>query len=111
LKVRRPPWTASDSSPTAPASIGRPSTHYLQALVLYRTLGYVYEVANTLDNIGHPHTALGQHCEAREAWQVALELYREQGRDDDAARVQRQLDDLGTHHDADQPPRDAESAD
>jgi hypothetical protein len=34
------------------------------------------------------------HDQARKAWQEALELYREQGRDEDAARVQRQLDDL-----------------
>jgi hypothetical protein len=27
-------------------------------------------------------------------WREALRLYREQGRDDDATRVQRQLDDL-----------------
>ncbi|MET8760658.1 BTAD domain-containing putative transcriptional regulator [Lentzea sp. NPDC004782] len=84
--------------------------HYHQALTLYRTLGYAYVVADTLDHVGHPHAALGQHDQARQVWQEALELYRQQGREDDATRVQRQLDGLNPHHDADQPPRDAESA-
>ncbi|GHH42248.1 AfsR/SARP family transcriptional regulator [Lentzea cavernae] len=83
--------------------------NYHQALALFRTLDDAYEVANTLGNIGHPYTALGQHHQARQAWREALMLYREQGRDDDAERVQRQLDDLGPHHDAAQPPRSPES--
>ncbi|WP_433271336.1 BTAD domain-containing putative transcriptional regulator [Actinosynnema sp. CS-041913] len=70
--------------------------HYHQALTLYRTLGHTYEAAGTLDRVGHPHAALGHHDRAREVWQKALELYREQGRDTDADRVRRQLDDLDT---------------
>ncbi|MFI0799187.1 DNA-binding transcriptional activator of the SARP family [Amycolatopsis lurida] len=69
--------------------------HYHQVLILFRTLGHTYEVASTLDRVGHPHTALGQHERASQVWLEALELYQEQGRDDDAARVKRQLDDLG----------------
>ncbi|GAA0639417.1 hypothetical protein GCM10010174_71890 [Kutzneria viridogrisea] len=74
--------------------------HYHQALTLYRTLGYTYRIANTLDDVGHPHVALGQHDRARAVWREALELYQEQGRDTDAERVQRQLDDLDNPSDA-----------
>jgi hypothetical protein len=34
------------------------------------------------------------HEQARVVWRKALELYQQQGRDDAADRVQRQLDDL-----------------
>jgi hypothetical protein len=34
------------------------------------------------------------HEQARAAWSTALELYRAQGRDHDATRVRRQLDEL-----------------
>jgi tetratricopeptide (TPR) repeat protein len=68
--------------------------HYQQAVALYRTHDLPYELAVTLDNFGHPHAALGQHDQARKAWWEALQLYREQGRDGDAERVQRQLDAL-----------------
>lgn len=59
-----------------------------------RALDDFYEVANTLDSMGHPLAALGQHDQARAAWQEALKLCREQGRDDDAERVQQQLGNL-----------------
>ncbi|MDX8148720.1 BTAD domain-containing putative transcriptional regulator [Lentzea sp. BCCO 10_0061] len=68
--------------------------HYGQALALYRSLGHSYEVANTLDNLGRPHAVLGQREQARAAWREARELFREQGRDGDADRVRRQLDEL-----------------
>jgi len=68
--------------------------HYREALVLSREHGDAYQVANTLDNLGHSHAALGEHDQAREVWEEALELYREQRRDEDAARMRRQLDDL-----------------
>jgi tetratricopeptide (TPR) repeat protein len=70
--------------------------HYHQALGLLRTHGDTRYVADTLDHVGHPHVALDQHDQARAAWEEALELYRDQGRDDDAERVRRQLDDLAT---------------
>jgi tetratricopeptide (TPR) repeat protein len=70
--------------------------HYHHALILRRDLGNTYQVANTLDALGFPHAALGQTEQARTVWQEALRLYREQGRHDDATRVQHQLDNL--HH-------------
>lgn len=69
--------------------------HYSHALTLRRKLGHSYYAAETLDRLGHPHVALGQTEPARAAWQEALQLYQEQGRGDDAARVQRLLDELG----------------
>ncbi|MGM1064087.1 tetratricopeptide repeat protein [Saccharothrix sp. Mg75] len=70
--------------------------HYHQALALFRDLGYHFETANTLDGLGHPQTALGHHEQARTVWQGFLRLYRQQGRDDDATRVEQQLDRLDT---------------
>lgn len=68
--------------------------HYQRALKLFRDLGSPLHVASCLDSVGHPYTALGQHDQARVVWQEALALYRAQHRDDDADRVQRQLDAL-----------------
>jgi tetratricopeptide (TPR) repeat protein len=65
---------------------------YQQALTLYRALGNRYQSAHTLDRLGHSHIALGEHEHARVTWQEALQLYEHQGRDSDAARIQRQLD-------------------
>jgi tetratricopeptide (TPR) repeat protein len=66
-------------------------TYYQQALALFRDLGNTYEEANTLDNLGDPHTALGQHDQARHAWQHALDLYRSQRRGTAADRIHRKL--------------------
>jgi tetratricopeptide (TPR) repeat protein/transcriptional regulator with XRE-family HTH domain len=68
--------------------------HYQRALTLFQGLGHSYETANTLDNLGHPHTALGQHDHARAAWQQALQLYQGQHRTLDVQRVQQQLNTL-----------------
>jgi tetratricopeptide (TPR) repeat protein len=65
--------------------------YYQQALTLLRELGHTYEIANTLDNLGHPHAALGNHDQARAVWQEALELYEAQSRPADADRVRRRL--------------------
>ncbi|WP_228122320.1 ATP-binding protein [Saccharothrix syringae] len=69
--------------------------HYRQALAVRRELGDIYGVADTLDRLGHPHAALGHYDQARAVWRKALRLYQEQGRDNDAERMQRQLDALG----------------
>ena len=69
--------------------------HHQQAITLFRDRGNTYSCADILERLGHPHAALGQHDHARTVWQEALALYQEQGRDEDAARVRGQLDDLG----------------
>ena len=71
--------------------------HYQQALALRRTIGNTYQSADTLDQLGHPYAALGQHEQARTIWQQALGLYHQQGRDQDAQRVQHQLKALSHH--------------
>lgn len=83
--MRRTPWTAS------------------------RTIGHAYGVANTLDRVGHLHTTLGQHDQARTAWHEALELYREQDRDEDSERVQ-QLAGLALAMEPIRPSDEAETA-
>ncbi|MEU0878161.1 tetratricopeptide repeat protein [Lentzea sp. NPDC005914] len=84
--------------------------HYRQALGMFRDIGNNYQVAITLNNLGHPHLALGHTEQARAVWLEALRLYQNQGRHDEAAQVQRQLDDLDPRDDGDQPPPAAESA-
>jgi tetratricopeptide (TPR) repeat protein len=66
-------------------------TQFQLALVLRRTRGDSYQVANTLEHLGEAQAALGQHDDARQSWQEALELHQEQHRDADATRIQRQL--------------------
>jgi tetratricopeptide (TPR) repeat protein len=76
--------------------------HHQQAIDYYQralTLLRAYDPTNgtsadALDRLGHPYVVLGEHKQARVVWQEAPELYQGQGRDADAARVQRQLDDL-----------------
>ncbi|WP_407775527.1 BTAD domain-containing putative transcriptional regulator [Actinophytocola sp.] len=74
---------------------------YHHALSLYRYHGNTYDIADTLDALGHPHAALKQTGQARTVWRKARTLYQEQGRNDDATRVQHQLDNIDS-----QPPQD-----
>ncbi|WP_326950366.1 tetratricopeptide repeat protein [Amycolatopsis sp. NBC_01307] len=68
--------------------------HYREAIGRLREIGSTNEEAGTLDRLGTAYAALGRHSEAAETWRDALTLCRRQGRDDDARRVQRQLDAL-----------------
>ncbi|GAA1285163.1 hypothetical protein GCM10009634_33030 [Saccharothrix xinjiangensis] len=68
--------------------------HYHQAVTLLRGLGDAYMLVEILDRVGHAHAALGHHDQVRTVWQEVLELYRQQGRDSDAQRVQSQIDHL-----------------
>lgn len=67
--------------------------YYQQALTVLRAHDPA-EVPIVLDELGHPHVALGEHARARVVWREAVELYREHGRVEDAERVQQQLDTL-----------------
>ncbi|MET9631747.1 BTAD domain-containing putative transcriptional regulator [Lentzea sp. NPDC006480] len=69
--------------------------HYRESLALQRELAYAYGIAEVLASLGAPHAALGQHDEARAVWQEALEIYQQQGRAEEAQRVQERLDALG----------------
>ncbi len=68
---------------------------------LMRTFGDDFNLADTLSQQGQSHAALDQRDEAREIWQAARELYLQQGRDEEATRVQRYLDELDRHDDLD----------
>jgi|tagenome__1003787_1003787.scaffolds.fasta_scaffold20965122_2 tetratricopeptide (TPR) repeat protein len=63
-----------------------------RALALYRDLGDIYHVPDTLDRIGHVLIAMHRTHEARSVWNEALALYRGQQRITDARRVQREID-------------------
>ncbi|WP_337822442.1 AfsR/SARP family transcriptional regulator [Amycolatopsis sp. A1MSW2902] len=54
--------------------------HYREALALYRESGNTYLEADTLEHLGHTHRAMGDSAEARSVWQLALDLFRAQGR-------------------------------
>ena len=68
--------------------------YYQQSLTLLHSVGNTSGAARTFDSLGHPHVALSEHEQARVAWREALQLYREQGRDIEAERIQQQLDTL-----------------
>jgi len=68
--------------------------HYRESLALQRELAFDYGIAEVLSSLGAPHAALGQHDEARAVWQEALEIYQQQGRAEEAERIEEQLDAL-----------------
>lgn len=66
-------------------------TLHEQALELYRAENDDYTTVNVLIALGHPLLALEQRDQAVEVWQRALEMLEQQGRDDEADRVRKQL--------------------
>lgn len=66
--------------------------HYEQALALFGGR-HAYHLADTLDRLAECRALLGDTARARQAWQAALDLYENQQRGADAARVRRRLDD------------------
>ncbi|HEU5475650.1 MAG TPA: BTAD domain-containing putative transcriptional regulator [Actinophytocola sp.] len=67
---------------------------YRQALNLLRETGDTSGEADTLDRTAGSLAALGEPREAERTWQQALSHYQDQGRAEDADRVQRELDQL-----------------
>ncbi|WP_396122955.1 tetratricopeptide repeat protein [Actinokineospora sp. UTMC 2448] len=60
---------------------------YRQALELRKTIGDTYLEADTLEKLGCSYFALGDYGQARRIWQLALQFYRQQGREEDVARA------------------------
>ncbi|WP_409463441.1 BTAD domain-containing putative transcriptional regulator [Amycolatopsis sp. GA6-003] len=69
--------------------------HYREALALYRESGNTYLEADTLEHLGHTHRAMGEAGEARTVWQLALDLFRAQGRFAEVNAVETALARLG----------------
>ncbi|WP_167971745.1 tetratricopeptide repeat protein [Lentzea indica] len=61
-----------------------------RAAVLLRSTGSLLEAANSLAKLGDPLAALGRSGEARAAWEEAAELYRAQGRGEQASGASKQ---------------------
>jgi hypothetical protein len=55
--------------------------------VPHREMGAPHSVAETLERLGHPYTALGRTDEAQDAWRGAAALYLAQHRIADADRA------------------------
>ena len=69
-------------------------SYYQSALAEYAINKTVYGDAETFEHLGHPYRSLGRLDEAREAWQQALDLCRQQNRPTDVERIQGLLDEL-----------------
>ncbi|MET9632572.1 tetratricopeptide repeat protein [Lentzea sp. NPDC006480] len=66
-------------------------TLYEHAIELYRAENDDYTTAKILISLGHPHLALGQNDQAARVWQEGLRMLEQQGRDDEADHVRKQL--------------------
>lgn len=64
---------------------------YEDTLAIYREVQDVYHLADTLTDLGHPHLALGDYTAAAAVWRQALGMFEQQGRDQEADRVRKQL--------------------
>ena len=62
---------------------------------MLNAVGNTYYEATVLDFLGETELSLDKSAAAYTAFQQAMELYRSQGRADDADRVQRQLEKIG----------------
>jgi tetratricopeptide (TPR) repeat protein len=58
---------------------------------LLRAVGDVYQLASTLEALGHPYRALGRFADAHAVWDEAIELYQEHHRGEEAERLRRFL--------------------
>ncbi|WP_328493433.1 tetratricopeptide repeat protein [Streptomyces sp. NBC_00414] len=70
-------------------------SYYRQALDLFRILGHVYYEANSLDCLGRVSFSINDLGQARAAWEGALLIYQDQGRQADCDRIKRKLRELG----------------
>ncbi|MEO6084844.1 MAG: BTAD domain-containing putative transcriptional regulator [Umezawaea sp.] len=68
--------------------------HYLLAIDLFEELGHARNAATTLEQLGRARIALGQHDQARAAWQETLRLYRMQDRTAEGDALERRLADM-----------------
>ncbi|MFI6096170.1 BTAD domain-containing putative transcriptional regulator [Lentzea sp. NPDC051213] len=64
---------------------------YTDSLSIYREEEDPYHTARALRCLGDPHLALGDHDAAAAVWRAALELFEQQGRDEEAGQVRDQL--------------------
>ena len=67
---------------------------------MYRQAGNAYIEADTLERLGRTHLAMGSRGEARAVWQLALDLYRTQGRLTEAGALDDELRRLHSGSDA-----------
>jgi len=66
--------------------------YYHQALDRYHAAGNTCGSADALSRLGQSYAAIAEHELARTAWREALAAFREQGRQEEADRVQQRLD-------------------
>ncbi|QWF85636.1 ATP-binding protein [Amycolatopsis sp. CA-230715] len=72
---------------------------YAESLMIRRELGENYRCADTLEALGGPYVALDHTEQASAGWKEALKLYQNQGRINDAVRVQQRLIELNGPND------------
>lgn len=68
--------------------------YYERSRARYALNKEAYGDAETLEHLGHPYRALGQSNKARESWEAALRICRDQHRSTDAQRIEELLDEL-----------------
>jgi hypothetical protein len=91
--AKRRPWTASAVSPSAEVDSTR-HWHYQRSSRCAAKSAIPVSRPIRWTGWARPHTALAEHNAARTSWGQALQLYQVQHRDDDAKRIQKELDRL-----------------